>query len=270
MKVKKYCVLIYLIAMVFNFGCASIINKDIDEAIEKTKKEPVKNKATTVNNEAINFLNQGKPEEALKKFDESIILNPSDPNTWNNKATVLMNLGRYDEALECLDKSIEIDPGNVFTHTARATFLVKIGKFEEALKITKSVVKKQPDFLDAWFFQGIALDGLGRYEEAAESYKRVIQLDPKYFMAYTLKGIDLVLLGKEKEGENCLQEVQKKYQAVDNFLFEQGEFYEKLKMKQKSEIYYRYSLKIAKQRMNLELVKKLEEKGYGKDKDGKD
>ena len=55
-------------------------------------------------------LEDGRYNEALNSFEQSISLNQNDPDLWNLKGITLRSLGRYDEAIECFNKSLEIDP----------------------------------------------------------------------------------------------------------------------------------------------------------------
>jgi len=56
------------------------------------------------------MLEDGKFEEALGYFEQSLLMDQNDPDLWNFKAIALRSLGRYEEALECFNKSFEIDP----------------------------------------------------------------------------------------------------------------------------------------------------------------
>jgi len=60
--------------------------------------------------EGINFLEDGKYEEALYCFEKIIAIDPNDPDIWNKKGVALRSLGRYDEAIESFNKALEITP----------------------------------------------------------------------------------------------------------------------------------------------------------------
>ncbi len=57
-----------------------------------------------------NYLEEGKFYDALCCFEQSLLIEPQNPNLWNLKGAALRSLGRYDEASECYNKSLEIDP----------------------------------------------------------------------------------------------------------------------------------------------------------------
>ena len=57
-----------------------------------------------------NFLENGQYDDALRCFEQAIVLNANDPDLWNFKAVVLRSMGRHEEAIECFNKSLKIDP----------------------------------------------------------------------------------------------------------------------------------------------------------------
>ena len=72
--------------------------KQIDDLIDKGKK----------------FLEDGEFDNALRCFEQVLLLNQNDPELWNFKGAALRSMGRYEEALECFNKSLEIDPRDKF------------------------------------------------------------------------------------------------------------------------------------------------------------
>ena len=55
-------------------------------------------------------LENGSFDEALKSFQQAILLDQNNPDLWNFMGVTLRSLGRYDEAIECFNKSLKIDP----------------------------------------------------------------------------------------------------------------------------------------------------------------
>jgi Flp pilus assembly protein TadD len=45
--------------------------------------------------------NLGQPEEAVRAFDEALVIDPRDPGTWHNKGLALAKIGREVEAIDC-------------------------------------------------------------------------------------------------------------------------------------------------------------------------
>jgi Flp pilus assembly protein TadD len=56
------------------------------------------------------LIEDGKYEDALACFEEALLIDPNDPDTWNKKGISLRSVGRYEEAIKCFNKSLEISP----------------------------------------------------------------------------------------------------------------------------------------------------------------
>ncbi len=60
------------------------------------------------------LMDDGKFFDALRFFEQSLLLNQNDPDLWNHKGIALRSLGRYEESMECFNKSLEIEPRDKF------------------------------------------------------------------------------------------------------------------------------------------------------------
>ncbi|MBM3904846.1 MAG: tetratricopeptide repeat protein [Thaumarchaeota archaeon] len=58
------------------------------------------------------LLLEGNFEDALSYFEQAVLLEPQNPQTWNKKGSTLRSLGRYDDALECFNRALELDPSD--------------------------------------------------------------------------------------------------------------------------------------------------------------
>lgn len=56
------------------------------------------------------FLENGKYFEALRCFEQAMLLKRDDPDLMNFKGAALRAMGRYEEASEYFSRSLEIDP----------------------------------------------------------------------------------------------------------------------------------------------------------------
>ena len=57
------------------------------------------------------LLELGKYGEAIKCFNEAIVLDPQNSDTWLNKGDSLKKLGKHAEALTCYDHAISLKGG---------------------------------------------------------------------------------------------------------------------------------------------------------------
>jgi Flp pilus assembly protein TadD len=54
-------------------------------------------------NKGINLGNLGRYDDAIKSFDQVLLIDPNDKEAHFNKGINLGNLGRYEDATQCFD-----------------------------------------------------------------------------------------------------------------------------------------------------------------------
>jgi tetratricopeptide (TPR) repeat protein len=84
--------------------------------------------------------------EAIRYYDQALVLDPDFVTAWMAKGVALHNLGSDEEAIGCLDHALALEPDNA----------------------------------GAWSLKGIILSSLGRPGEAADCYARAAEIDPIY------------------------------------------------------------------------------------------
>ena len=61
-------------------------------------------------NEIMQYIREGRFDDALTLVEQSLALEPDDPDLWNCKGVALRGMGRYEESSRCFDRSLRIDP----------------------------------------------------------------------------------------------------------------------------------------------------------------
>jgi tetratricopeptide (TPR) repeat protein len=122
------------------------------------------------------FMNaeQGRPDAAIRDFEQAIALKPDDADTIFNLGFILQGQGRHGEALERFQRAVELSP-----------------------------------YLDrAWYGMGLSLSKLGRYQEAAAKFGEAARLQPMNpYAAYHLAGA-WFQLGERRKLEDEYQRVR--------------------------------------------------------------
>jgi len=126
---------------------------------------PEENTAYYWQNMGNSLANAGQYEEAVKAYDKSLALAPSDSECWNNRGIVLSMQNRMTEAISSFEKATSLDPKNA----------------------------------EAWHNRGMVLCTLERYEDAVESLNEALEIDPQSACTWHNKGVALRLLGREAE-----------------------------------------------------------------------
>jgi tetratricopeptide (TPR) repeat protein len=81
---------------------------------------------------ALDLMADGKLQEAVTAYRESISIDPIFTEAMHGLARVLQDLERYDEAIEVANKIAEIDPDDVLAHTSLSVLYQKKGMIPEA------------------------------------------------------------------------------------------------------------------------------------------
>ena len=81
---------------------------------------------------ALDLMADGKPEEAVVAFRESVAIDPTFTEAMHGLARALQDLQRYDDAIEVAQKIVELDPEDVLAHTSLSVLYQKKGMIPEA------------------------------------------------------------------------------------------------------------------------------------------
>jgi len=100
------------------------------------------------------LFSQGRYEEALGAFDQSIQKNPGNAESWNDKGIVLMLTCKCVEAIKCFDVAIALDPSFATAWNNKAVALYAAGRYGEAILACDTAIGLDPGSADAWYTKG--------------------------------------------------------------------------------------------------------------------
>ncbi|TFH49545.1 MAG: tetratricopeptide repeat protein, partial [Methanothrix sp.] len=101
---------------------------------------------------------------------------PIDAETWNNKGSALHAQGKYDEAIEAFDESIRMDPENKWAWYNKGSTLYDQGKYDEAKQAFDEAIRLKLDSWAPWLVKSLALDALGSTTEADAALSKAKEL----------------------------------------------------------------------------------------------
>jgi tetratricopeptide (TPR) repeat protein len=81
---------------------------------------------------ALDLMADGKLEEAVAAYRESLAIDPTFTEAMHGLARALQDLQRYDEAIVVAQKIAELDPDDVLAHTSLSVLYQKKGMIPEA------------------------------------------------------------------------------------------------------------------------------------------
>ena len=81
---------------------------------------------------ALDLFAEGKHEEAIAEYNESIAADPTFTEAMHGLARAYQDMNRLDEAIEISKRIAELDPNDVLAHTSLSILYQKKGMVPEA------------------------------------------------------------------------------------------------------------------------------------------
>lgn len=81
---------------------------------------------------ALDLMADGKTEQAIFAYQESLAVDPTFTEAMHGLARALQDAQRYDEAIAVAQKITEVDPDDVLAHTSLSVLYQKKGMIPEA------------------------------------------------------------------------------------------------------------------------------------------
>jgi Tfp pilus assembly protein PilF len=149
---------------------------------------------------------QRRVDEAVKRFQKALALQPESANFHNGFGNALAQKGRMDEAILQYQKALEIKPD--FAEAAEAhnnlgSCLLQKGRMDEAIIQYQKAVEIKPDYAEAHNSLGYRLLQIGRVDEAVEHFQKALALQPE--SANFHNGLGNALLQKGRMDEAAIQ-----------------------------------------------------------------
>ena len=167
-----------------NYGIILFENEKFDEAIvhfeEALRIYPIY--STARNYLGKTFLKQGNLDEAVKCFNDLLLIRPDLPDVYANLGLAYSKLGKDNLAIINLTKSIELDPQyiNSFNNLAWILATTEDAKLQNPLKAVEFAEKtcklteyNRADFLDTL---AVAYAAAGNFPKAIEIAEKAIKL----------------------------------------------------------------------------------------------
>ena len=192
------------------------------------------NNVQALQEEGVDFYDQGNYKEAGKTFSKILKKHPNDIQAliWCGKVYYLDNkmpeaeqcyraalnyqpknslaiaelarikseTNRMAEAIADIQKATELEPDTASHWTDLGSYNLQIGRREEARAAFNRAIELVPDSYFIHIYLAGLNDDLGNKEEAIKHYKKVTELYPQYYYAYEGLGI---LLFEKKDWEGA-------------------------------------------------------------------
>jgi tetratricopeptide (TPR) repeat protein len=148
------------------------------------------------------LLEMRKFDTALSTLVEALQANSSNSQAWNDRGLLEAGyLHDYDSAIRSFNRSIKIDPSNAKTYYNKGIVLAEMGKYNESLQPFQEAINISSSFAKAWNQKGRSYSALKQYDKALKCFEKATQLDKANKDAWTNKGNALKALNREAEAK---------------------------------------------------------------------
>jgi tetratricopeptide (TPR) repeat protein len=157
------------------------------------------NVANTYVRNGTKLINQHKPGEALKAFEQASTLQPDNEQAAVGQYISLVQLKRVNDGAKVLDNWVAAKADDPQRWLCKGMAEAETDRPEAALKSFEKLTELQPNEGGNWVGKGEMLVALKRDDEALKAFDRAISLNPKHEGAWNDRGGVLLRLGKYDE-----------------------------------------------------------------------
>lgn len=144
--------------------------------------------------EGMQLLNEGKPDEAVKKFTKAIKTEPSNADAyfWKAEASISLPQITVEEIIELYKKAIENDSMNAYYQSSLGFFCSENGRFNEAEAAYNKAAELDPDS-SSQFYSEFAAEYARKAPVFMEKFldDKTREMIQKKALKYALKAISI-------------------------------------------------------------------------------
>ena len=171
--------------------------------------------------QAIQHHQSGKFEQAKKKYQEILDMNPQHADSSHLLGLVEYQHGNYMKAVECIQKAVLISPEQPAFLNNLGSALKEMGQLDQSVQAYQRALEITPDDAEIHNNLGVTLKEMGQLDQSVQAYQQALEINPQYAEAYNNLGNVLKEMDRLDESIQAYQqalEINSRYVEVYNNL----------------------------------------------------
>lgn len=155
--------------------------------------------AITENNLGTALQEDGRPQDAIDRYQRALAFDPDYAPALNNLGTALRAAGRIDEAVRAFGQALARNGAGASVHYNLGNALMARGDAAGAVKEFEAALAGDPKSVEATNNLGQALAAIGQNDRAIETFRQAIALDDGSLIAHRNLANALASRGQARE-----------------------------------------------------------------------
>lgn len=165
----------------------------------------VRMRAITETNLGTALHEAGRFDEAIRRYEKAVQLQPDYAPAYNNLGVTLRARGRVDEAIHAYERGLSLKDDYPDLHYNLANALLEQNRADEAAGHLRRSLAGEPGSAAAHNNLGMALSAKGQHVQALAEFRAAVALDPRSALAHRNLGNVLATLGRSDEARAALE-----------------------------------------------------------------
>lgn len=127
------------------------------------------------------LISSGRYEEAVRRCDELLRVNPGDTVAQDCKNRALGDVEQAREKLRQSESNLRDDPEDFFSMRNKGTALMQLGRVEEGVAVLDALLEDDPDDCDVMYDKAMALALCGKIAEARKCNALLRKTCPEHY-----------------------------------------------------------------------------------------
>ena len=154
------------------------------------------------------YIKQGKTQDAIKAYQSSIAMYPTDDTAHLNLGNIYFNQQDYGKAEAEYKAAYRNNPSNSTNLFSLGQVYLSTGRYREAENAFKNVIKMTPAEYGGYYALGQTYSKEGRTQDAIDQFQKVISLNKDFYNVHVDLGSAYADLGQMDKAQEQLSILQ--------------------------------------------------------------